>query len=74
MSRTVSARIKPQMHENLREQCNKIGCSINDFVEACIELGLTGHTDFDFGDEKQDDKSQINDNSRNDVKKVVIQA
>lgn len=59
MSRTVSARIKPDMHEKLREQCNKVGCSINDYLEACIELGLTGHTDFDFGDEEDSSKDVL---------------
>lgn len=57
MSRTVSARIKPEMHEKLRERCNKIGCNINDFIESCIELGLTGHSDFDFGDKES---SEVN--------------
>ena len=52
MSRTVSARIPNEMHENLREQCNKVGSSINDFIQASIELALTGHTEFDFGDEE----------------------
>ena len=54
MSRTVSARIKPEMHEKLREKCNNVGCSINDYIEACIELVLNGNTDFDFGDEEDD--------------------
>ena len=62
MSRTISARIKPEMHEDLRDQCNKIGCSINDFLVACIELELTGHTDFDFGDEE----SKINQKKKTD--------
>lgn len=65
MSRTVSARIKPDMHKQLREECNNIGCSINDYLEACIELGLTGHTDFDFGDEEKDSPDESK-------KKVVI--
>ena len=53
MSRTVSARIKPEMHEKLRDKCNNVGCSINDYIEACIELVLNGNTDFDFGDEDE---------------------
>ena len=51
MSRTVSARIPTKLHEELRERCNLIGESINDFVKASIEIGLNGTTDFDFGDE-----------------------
>lgn len=50
MSRTVSARIPTQLHEELRERCNLLGESINDFVKAAIEFGLHGETNFDFGD------------------------
>ena len=61
MSRTVSARIPTELHEELRERCNLIGESINDFIVGCIEIGLHNSTDFDFGDELQDeidDKNQ----------------
>ena len=49
MSRTVSARIPTQLHEELRERCNLVGESINDFVEAAIEMALHNSCDFDFG-------------------------
>ncbi len=55
MSKTVSAKIPNQMHEELRERCNLIGESINDFVKACIEMGLHNSCDFDFGDEDEDE-------------------
>lgn len=51
MSRTVSARISKEMHEDLRDKCNDLGCSINDYIVGCIELMLKGNTEFDFGDE-----------------------
>jgi predicted DNA-binding protein len=51
MSRTVSARIPTQLHEELRDRCNLIGESINDFVKAAIEFVLHNNVDFDFGDE-----------------------
>ena len=51
MSRTVSARISTKMHYELRERCNLIGESINDFIIACIEMGLYNTSDFNFGDE-----------------------
>lgn len=44
----MSARIPTQLHEELRERCNLLGESINDFVKASIEFGLYGVTDFDF--------------------------
>jgi len=54
MSRTVSARIPKELHEDLRERCNEIGESINDFVKASIELMLYGSSDFAFEDSEDD--------------------
>lgn len=51
MSRTVSARIPTELHEELRERCNLIGESINDFIKAAIELALHRGCEFDFGEE-----------------------
>ena len=59
MSRTVSCRIPTQLHEELRERCNLIGESINDFVKAAIEIGLYGTCDFDFGDEQEPELKEI---------------
>lgn len=55
MSRTVSARIATDLHEELRERCNLIGESINDFVKAAIEFALNDSTEFDFGGELMDE-------------------
>ena len=55
MSRTVSARIPKDLHEELRERCNQIGESINDFVKASIEFTLWESTDFDFGNAVDDE-------------------
>ena len=49
MSRTVSARIPNQLHEELRDKCNQLGESINDYVAAAIEFAMYGSTEFDFG-------------------------
>ena len=51
MSKTVSARISTKMHDEIRERCNLIGESINDFIIACIEIGLYNSTEFDFGED-----------------------
>ena len=65
MSRTVSARIPKEMHENLRDKCNDLGCSINDYVVGCIELMLDGHTEFDFGnDEEEDERPEVITNEK----------
>lgn len=51
MSRTVSARIPTQLHEDFRERCNQVDESISDFVEATIEFVLYGSVVFDFGED-----------------------
>lgn len=58
MSRTVSARIPTKMHDELRERCNLIGESINDFIVACLEIGLHNSTEFDFGEELEDEMDE----------------
>ena len=67
MSRTVSARIPTDLHEELRERCNLIGESINDFVKSSIEMCLYNSCSFDFGDELADElkrqKSEFKNNS-----------
>ena len=50
MSRTVSARIPKELHENIRDKCNNLGCSINEYLEGLIELLVNGSTKFDFDD------------------------
>ncbi len=51
MSRTVSARIPADLHEELRERCNLMGESINDYVKAAIEFALHEECEFDFGED-----------------------
>ena len=63
MSRTVSARISTKMHEEIRERCNLVGESINDFIIGCIEIGLYGSTDFNFGEELVAEMEQKNSTS-----------
>ena len=60
MSRTVSARIPTQLHEELRERCNLVGESINDFVKAAIEFTLHNSSDFNFGDESVEEMDEKN--------------
>jgi len=40
MAQTVSARISKEMHDDLRERCNDLGCTINDFIENSVEASL----------------------------------
>lgn len=66
MSRTVSTRIPTELHEELRERCNLLGESINDFVKAAIEFAINGNVDYDFGDELIDQLEE----QRNGIKKT----
>ena len=54
MSKTVSARLQDEKHDQLRERCNQLGCTMNDFVKASVEYTLDGQTDFEFGDDEGD--------------------
>lgn len=51
LPKTVSARIENNMHEELIDRCNKVGCRVSDFVKASVEFCLYGYAEFDFGDE-----------------------
>lgn len=46
------------MHDELRERCNRAGCTINDWLEAAIKYLFTGSSDFDFGDPDYEDESE----------------
>lgn len=50
MSKTVSARITKETHDKLTETCNKVGCTVNDYLNGAIDLALTGSTQQDLGD------------------------
>jgi len=58
MTKTVSARIPNQSHENILERCNRVGCTINEWLNACIDYLLTNSSDFDFGD-NEIDKTEV---------------
>lgn len=48
LSKTVSTRIPNGKHESLRERCNQLGCTINEYVEHAIEFAMDGSTEFEF--------------------------
>jgi hypothetical protein len=58
LPKTVSARIENDIHQELLEKCNKVGCRVSDYVKASIEFCLHGSVEFDFGDVRDgnDDK------------------
>ena len=69
LPKTVSTRIENEMHQELLDRCNKVGCRVSDYLKAAIEFTLNGSVDFDFcvedneeptsKDEKSDMQDQI---------------
>ena len=59
MSKTVTARIPVDLHDELLERCNHCGCNINDFVKESIAFMIYGSSDFNFGDEEDDESDEI---------------
>jgi len=57
LSKTVSARIPNKKHEELRERCNRLGCSINEFVGESVKFMLSNESDFQF--EPEDEPSEV---------------
>ena len=59
MSKTVSARIPNKSHEEILERCNRVGCSINEWLNSGIDYLLTGSSDFDFGDSEPQKEAKV---------------
>lgn len=57
LPKTVSARLENDMHQELIDRCNKVGCRVSDFVKASVEFTLHGSVQFDFGDEEEEDEA-----------------
>lgn len=59
MSKTVSARISVDLHDELRDRCNQLGCTINDFVAESIKFTMYGYAEFAFDPEEENDDSKV---------------
>jgi hypothetical protein len=60
MTKTVSARIPEKLHEKIVNRCNELGCSVNEFLNASIELAIIGRADFVFGEPEDECLEQLN--------------
>ena len=58
LSKTISARIPNKKHEILRERCNQLGCTINEYIEHAIEFAMDGSSEFDFDVNEAETKSE----------------
>ena len=54
MTRPTTVRIPKEILREVDERCGKTGCTRNDFIKNAIEFTLTGHSEFDFGDEDEE--------------------
>jgi len=70
LSRTVSSRIPNKNHELLRERCNQLGCTINEYIEHAIEFALDGSTEFDFELEEAEIQSEDKPTPRVNVRNI----
>ena len=59
----MSARISNDRHDELRERCNQLGCSINEYLSAALDLALTGYSGFDF-DPEDDEKEESHESCK----------
>jgi len=58
MSKTVSSRLPNKRHDELRERCNELGCTMNEFIEHCIYFMLDGSSEFEFNlDDVEEDET-----------------
>ena len=75
MSRTVSTRIPTELLEELRERCNILGESMNDYIKAAIEFALYDTTEFDFGGELMDELEEKRKSSKvnNELKNPTVE-
>lgn len=64
MSKTVSARIPEELHEILLESCNKIGCSVNDYIKNAIDNEIELEESMDEEDSKEPQLSKVNEDEK----------
>ena len=57
-TKPTSVRLDPDLQDDLDERCDELGCSKNKFIEESIKLGLGGSSEFDFGDEEEEESKK----------------
>ena len=76
MTKTVSARISNKNHQELLEKCNKVGCTINEWINEAIQYLLTNYSEFDFGDDEDEESEEpesVQTENKNSNKDTTIQ-
>jgi hypothetical protein len=62
LPKTVSARIENELHQQLIDRCNQVGCRVSDFIKASIEFSLYGSIEFDFGRSREEEEEEEKEN------------
>lgn len=57
-TKPTSVRFDNDLLKELDQRCEKVGCSRNDFIKNSVEFAITQQSDFDFGDEEEEE-SQV---------------
>ena len=51
----TSVRFDNELLQELDQRCGKLGCSRNDFIKNSVEFIITNQSDFDFGDNDEEE-------------------
>lgn len=74
MSKTVSSRLPNKRHDELRQRCNELGCTMNEFIENSIYLAMDNAVDFNFEldePEQEEKESEIKEESSKSESKSI---
>jgi len=55
-AKPTSVRLDEQLLKELDQRCSKVGCSRNDFIKNSVEFAIIQQSDFDFGDEDEEEE------------------
>ena len=53
MSKRIEVEVPDEIHQKIKNRCEKVGCDVNEYMSASVEYALDGVSFFDFG---QDEK------------------
>lgn len=68
----TSIRFDDELLSDLDKKCEKIGCSRNDFVKASTELMVYDTTNFDFGDDDEENNQDQDESKKPQLIKAQI--
>ena len=49
----TSIRLGEELESDLKERCEELGCSQNDFIKNSVDYTLNNYSEFDFGNDEE---------------------